>query len=207
MHRLALIRIVVISLALLALAQPAALAQDDELTQVVVQLVAEVRALREEVDRLEGQVAALEEEVARLGGTAAPAGAEVAGVEKLLGTWVRSSSTAEAYCEGSSFPCGVKYDWRNLEFRGDGTYVWGETPYEAGIYQVSEAGGSAALGYIDLDVVLVGTGNLRCQLTYDAYNDSLWVNVSLCPGLFTQPVNGTTPVELNNGSIVFTHLL
>jgi hypothetical protein len=203
MRRFALIRIVVISLALFAWAQPAALAQDDELVQVVVQLVAEVRALREEVDRLEDQVATLEEQVAGMGGTAAPAGGELAGVEKIYGTWVRSSSPAYAYCGDSNFPCGSKSDWRNLELRNDGTYVWGETPYEAGTYQVREAGGSAALGIVDLTVVLVGTGDFRCQLTYDAYEGSLWVNVPQCPGLFTPPFTGTTPVELNSGSISF----
>lgn len=207
MRRFALILIVVIGLAPVVWTQPAVLAQDDEVADAVAELVDEVAALREEVGLLKDHVATFEERVARLEGAAASNGDDMAGgddvpgAENLAGTWVDSIRSAYALC--GDFACASKSDWWDLELGADGTYRWGEAPYGTGNYEVFGGGGSAALDIVNLDVVLVGDGGLRCTLHYDGYNHTMWVDVPDCPGLFAEPNTGGAPLELNSGYVSF----
>ena len=131
MRRFAHIWIVAIMLAPAVWTGPAALAQDDEdledaiaeLTEIVAELEEDVDDLSDEVETLREEVERLEQEVDDLKarGTSPPPGEE--GVERLLGLWVETSSTASADC--GSITCAYKYDWRDLELREDGTYRWG----------------------------------------------------------------------------------
>jgi hypothetical protein len=186
-------------------AQSAVLAQDDDASaDVITELKNEVGTLREEVGLLKDQIATLEERVAQLEGVPAPIGSTVVGRERLVGTWVRTSGAAEAHCEGSVFICARKSDVRDLALRADGTYSWGEKPYEAGNYEVFDAGGSTSLDIVNLDVVLIGDGGLRCVAHYDGMDGVLWIEVPRCPGMFAEPDDGGEPLELDSGYIQFS---
>ena len=188
---------------------PAALAQDDEdLEDAIAELTEIVAELEEDVDDLSDEVETLREEVERLGvevddlkarGTSPPPGEE--GVERLLGLWVETSSTASADC--GSITCAYKYDWRDLELWEDGTYRWGETPYEEGDYEVHERGESEAFDVANFDVLLQGEGDLECLVSYDSYYDTMNIYLSRCPRVFAEPSEGGEPQELTLGFISF----